>query len=74
MEGFPNTSKQDSPTGDSLSGLPTTALVVLARIIARAYLADNQGNNAMARTSKKVKKGESLRRTRRSNSDGEGNN
>jgi len=64
MEDFTNTSKQDSPTGGSRSGLPTTALTVLARIIARAYLADNQRNNTIPRTRKKVKRDESLCRTR----------
>ena len=48
------------------------ALRILARIIARAYLADNEGNNTMTRTRKKVKKDESLRRATQSNSDGEG--
>lgn len=74
MRGFDNTSNPNIPTEGSSLELRTTALAVLARIIARAYLADNRGNNTMARTRKKVKKGESLRRTRRSNSDGEDNN
>ena len=47
-------------------------LRILARIIARAYLADSPGNNTMPRTRKKVKKDESLRRATRSNSDGKG--
>lgn len=45
-------------------------LRILARIIARAYLAHNQGNNTIGKTRKKVKKDESLRRTARDNFDG----
>lgn len=48
-------------------------LKILARIIARAYLADNQGSNAtMAKTQKGVKKNESLPGAKRSNSHGKG--
>ena len=48
-------------------------LRILARIIARAYLADNQGNNTtMARTRKRVEKDENLPGTMRNNSDGKG--
>jgi hypothetical protein len=47
------------------------ALGILARIMARAYLNDNQGANAtVSRTRKRVKKDESLRRPTRSKSDG----
>ncbi len=50
---------------------PAEALRILARIIARAYLNDNQGGNAtVGRTRKRVKKDESLRRATRSESDG----
>ena len=53
---------------------PEEALGILARIIARAYLSDNQGGNATAgRTRKRVKKDESLRRATRSESDGKSN-
>ena len=38
-------------------------LKILARIIARAYLADKQGNNTTPRIRRIVKKHESLRRT-----------
>jgi len=52
---------------------PKEGLRILARIIARAYLADNQGNHKMmARTRKRVKKDESLLGPVRSDSDGKG--
>jgi len=38
MDDFTNTRKQDSLTGGSRSELRTAALVVLARVIAKAYL------------------------------------
>ena len=47
-------------------------LRILARIIARAYLADDQGNNTIGKTRKKGRKDESLRRTIGSKSDGKG--
>lgn len=52
---------------------PKEGLKILARIIARAYLADHQGSNTTrARTRKRSKKDESLLGTMRSNSDGKG--
>jgi hypothetical protein len=36
---------------------PNEGLKILARIIAKAYLADNQRNNTMSRTRKRGKKG-----------------
>lgn len=50
---------------------PEEGLRILARIIARAYLADDQDDNTMRRTRKRVKKNENLRRTRRGNFDEE---
>jgi len=47
-------------------------LRILARIIARAYLADSQGNNTIGKTRKKGSKDESLRRTIGSKCDGKG--
>jgi hypothetical protein len=50
---------------------PEEGLRILARIIAKAYLVDNQGSNAtMARNRKGVKKNESLPGAMRSNSHG----
>ena len=50
---------------------PEEALRILARIMARAYLNDNQGGNAtVGRTRRRVKKDESSRRATRSESDG----
>jgi hypothetical protein len=52
---------------------PEEGLKILARIIAKAYLSDNQGNNEqMARTRKGVKKDESVPRRMRSDSHGKG--
>ena len=52
---------------------PKEGLRILARIIARAYLADELGNNtASAATRRKDKNDESIRGTVRSSSDGEG--
>ena len=52
---------------------PKEGLRILARIIARAYLVDSQGTNAtIARTQRRIKKDESVPRTMRSDSDGEG--
>jgi hypothetical protein len=50
---------------------PEEGLKILARIIAKVYIAHNQGSNTlMARTRKGDKKDESLPRTMRSNSHG----
>ena len=50
---------------------PEEELRILARIMARAYLNDNQGGNAtVGRTRKRAKKDESLRRATRSEFDG----
>jgi hypothetical protein len=47
-------------------------LKILARIIARAYLADNQSNNSIGKTRKKGRKDESLRRAIGNKSHGKG--
>lgn len=53
--------------------LPEQAIKLLARIIARAYLADTQAKDtAVAKPLRKVKKDENVYRAKRSNADGKG--
>lgn len=49
-------------------------LRILARIIARAYLADTQGDEPVENSQKKVKKGESISGTSRNSFDGKRGN
>ena len=61
------------PENVSPNGVPEQGLRILARIIARAYLADTQAEDTgVAKPRRKVKKDENIHRARRNSPDGKG--